>query len=97
MHFGVSDPNTVYKFGDADIKSECDIKDLGVLVSNNLKNSFNCIKLIDQTKRSCFMLFRCLKSSDPTCLLIAYKSYISPILKYNLWCGPFILLKILIT
>ena len=29
------------------------------------------------------MLFHCLKSSDPTCLLIAYKSYILPILEYS--------------
>ena len=28
MHFGVNNPNTVYKFGNADIKSESDIKDL---------------------------------------------------------------------
>lgn len=83
MHFGVNNPNTVYKFGDADIKSESDIKDLGVFVSNNLKSSFHCNKLIDKTKRLCSMLFRCLKSSDPTCLLIAYKSYILPILEYN--------------
>ena len=47
MHFGVNNPNTVYKFGDADIKSECDIKDIGVFVSNNLKSSFHCNKLID--------------------------------------------------
>ena len=83
MHFGINNPNTVYKFGDADIKSESDIKDLGVFVSNNLKSSFHCNKLIDKTKRLCSMLFRCLKSSDPTCLLIAYKSYILPILEYN--------------
>ena len=83
MHFGVNNPNTVYKFGDADIKSESDIKDLGVFVSNNVKSSFHCNKLIDKTKRLCSMLFRCLKSSDPTCLLIAYKSYILPILEYN--------------
>ena len=30
MHFDVNNPNTVYRFGDADIKSECKIKDLGV-------------------------------------------------------------------
>ena len=36
MHFGVDNPNTVYKSGDAHIKVECDIKDLGVFVSNNL-------------------------------------------------------------
>ena len=83
MHFGVNNPNTVHKFGDADIKSERDIKDLGVFVSNNLKNSFHCNKLIDKIKRLCSMLFCCLKSSDPTCLLIAYKSYILPILEYN--------------
>ena len=29
------------------------------------------------------MLFRCLKSCDPTYLLTAYKSYILPILEYN--------------
>ena len=60
MHFGVNNPNTVYKFGDAGIKSECDIKDLGVFVSNNLKSSLHCNKLIDKTKRLCSMLFRCL-------------------------------------
>ena len=42
MHFGVNNPNTVNKCGDADIKSECDIKDLGVFVRNNLKSSFHC-------------------------------------------------------
>ena len=83
MHFGVNNPNTVHKFGDANIKSKCDIKDLGVFVSNNLKSSFHCNKLIDKTKRLSSMLYHCLKSSDPTCLLIANKSYILPILAYD--------------
>ena len=43
------------------------------------------------------MLFRCLKSSDPTRLLIAYKSYILPILEYNSTVWSLILLKTLIT
>ena len=32
MHFDVNSPNIVYEFGGADIKAECDIKDLGVLL-----------------------------------------------------------------
>jgi Reverse transcriptase (RNA-dependent DNA polymerase)/Endonuclease-reverse transcriptase len=83
MHFGVNNPLTVYKFGDVDIKIENNVKDLGVFVSNNLKNSFHCNKIVDKTKRLCSMLFRCLKSRDPNCLIMAYKSYILPILEYN--------------
>ena len=40
MHFGVSSPQTVYKFGNTVIKRECDVKDLGVYISNSLKSSF---------------------------------------------------------
>ena len=83
MHFGINNVKNVYKFGHFDIKSECDVKDLGVFVSNNLKSSYHCIKLIDKTKRLCSLIFRCLKSRDPECLIKAYKSYILPILEYN--------------
>ena len=70
MHFAVNNPNTVYKFGDANIKAECDIKDIGVFVSNNLENAFHCNKLLDKMKRLCFKIFCCLKSCAPTRLLI---------------------------
>ena len=48
MHFGVNNPYTVYKFGDADIKSESDIKDLGVFVSNYLKIEFISLQQINR-------------------------------------------------
>ena len=41
MHFGVNNPNPFYKFGNADIKAKCYIKDLGVFFSKNLKNAFH--------------------------------------------------------
>ena len=83
MHFGLNNPNTVYKFGYSDIKVKCDIKDVSDFVSNNLKNSFHCNKLVNKTKGLFTVIIRCLKSCDPTCLLIAYKSYILLILEYN--------------
>ena len=46
VHLGVN-PNTVYKFVDANIKAECDIKDIDVFVSNNVTNSIHCNKLVD--------------------------------------------------
>ena len=92
MHFGVNNPQTVYKFGNTVIKRECDVKDLGVYINNSLKSSFHCNKLVDKTKRLCSMIFRCLKSRDPICLMTAYKSYILPILEYNstVWSPHFI-------
>ena len=92
MHFGVNNPQTVYKFGNTVIKRECDVKDLGVYINNSLKSSFHCNKLVDKTKRLCSMIFRCLKSRDPMCLMTAYKSYILPILEYNstVWSPHFI-------
>ena len=91
MYFGANNPKMVYKFNGVDIRRESDVKDLGVFISSNLKITYHCNKLVDKTKRLCSMIFRCLKSRDPACLIQAYKSYILPLLDYNscVW-SPFL-------
>jgi ribonuclease P/MRP protein subunit RPP40 len=92
MYFGVNNPIIVYKFGEVVINRENGVKDLGVFISENVKSSFHCNKLVDKTKRLCSMIFRCLKTRDATCLIRAYKSYILPVLEYNssVW-SPFLI------
>jgi hypothetical protein len=71
LYFGSKNPHVTYKFNDFIIKAENDVKDLGVYINSNLKSTFHCNKLVDKTKRLCAMIFRCLKSRDPNCLLKA--------------------------
>ena len=60
MHLVVNNPNTFYKVDDADMKAECDTKNVGVFVSNNFKNSFHHNKLHEKVVFHVILLFEIL-------------------------------------
>src|SRR5579872_673237 len=61
------------------------IRDLGVIVDSKLKFTAHMAKNVTTAKQSTSLLFRAFLSRDPKFLIVAYKSYILPLLEY---CSP---------
>jgi hypothetical protein len=59
-----------------------EIKDLGVIFSANLNFSNHINSIISRAKQRLFLIRKCFVSSDWTTLIIAFKTYILPILEY---------------
>ena len=61
------------------------IRDLGVQVDSKLKFSTHIAKIVSTAKQRTSLLFRAFLTRDAKYLLMAYKSYILPLLEY---CSP---------
>jgi hypothetical protein len=57
-------------------------KDLGVIFNANLNFSNHINSIISRAKQRLFLIRKCFVSSDWTTLIIAFKTYILPILEY---------------
>ena len=61
------------------------IRDLGVIVDSKLKFTAHIAKVVSTAKQRTSLLFRAFLTREPKFLLIAFKSYILPLLEY---CSP---------
>ena len=68
-----------------DINNVQQIRDLGVLVDSKLKFRAHIGKIVSAAKQRTSLLFRAFLTREPKFLIIAYKSYILPLLEY---CSP---------
>jgi hypothetical protein len=59
-----------------------EIKDLGVIFNANLNFSNHINSIISRAKQRLFLICKCFVSSDWPALIIAFKTYILPILEY---------------
>ena len=76
-------PSCFFKFEDAYIQKNDNVKDLGIIVSSNLiwKDHIRDIKT--KAFLRCHQILRCFTTNNIWTLLRAYKTYIRPILEYN--------------
>ena len=59
------------------------VKDLGIVIEQNLSFSNHILTTVAKAKRLIFLLFKVFVSRDPKYLIKAYKTYVMPILEFN--------------
>ena len=64
------------------LKSVTELKDLGIIIDQKLTFSSHIIEMVAKAKQRIFLLFRTFRTRDRAPLLIAYKSYILPLVNY---------------
>ena len=82
MHLGFR--NLKYDYTVLDNKLNClhSFKDLGVIVTDDLKSSLHCNTIVKTARARAAMIRRCFLSKDPLTLVWAFKVYVRPILEY---------------
>jgi len=74
--------NLTFQLGECSLNSVTQIKDLGVLFNNNLSFSNHITAIINKSKQRLFLLHKCFLTKNSTVLILAYKTYVLPILDY---------------
>ena len=74
-------PDVNYELGATQLEPVSVIRDLGVLLSDNLKPSAHCSHIAAKAYSRCKLILRCFKSRNVFVLLRAYKTYVRPILE----------------
>ena len=72
-----------YKMDNVVIPSVNQIRDLGVMVSSDLKSLVHVGHITAKAYQRVNLIFRCMVSKDPKFLTKIYKAYVRPILEYN--------------
>ena len=90
IHFGFNNPCRNYMLDDVMIKNVNLISDLGVIITNNLKPSDQCLKACASAHRMLAVIKLAFKFLDIGSLTHLYKTYVRPLLEYCsvVWC-PF--------
>ena len=83
MHVGTRNPSFQYKIGEAAITTIDEVCDLGVLLTSDLTFDKHCQKIAAKAMGMLYRLFRALTTKDSAVLLLAYKTYIRPLLEYG--------------
>ena len=64
------------------LKSVDEMKDLGVMIDNKLSFSSHIAQIVAKAKQRTFLIFRAFRTRDRVPLLVAFKSFILPIVTY---------------
>ena len=67
----------------ATIPSVSEVRDLGVIISNDFKWSTYIGNIYSKSKNTIYLILRAFKSNDPFFFINLYKMYARPILEYN--------------
>ena len=85
----VSNRNTetqfVFSLANAELVEMDEITDLGVIFDSKLKFSTHITSIIAKAKQRLFLVHKSFVCKDPTILILAFKTYVLPILDY---CSP---------
>ena len=82
LHFGKNNKRMTYKFGDQDLESVEEEKDLGVLISCTGKPHLQCSKASKKGNQVLGQLCRNIISKDKVTFTRLYKTYVRPHLEY---------------
>lgn len=89
MHIGKNNSNCVYDIDNTPISTTVKEKDLGVVVSNDLKVSSHCVASVKTANRMLGLIKRTFTSRSESVVLKLYKSLVRPHLDYcNSVCNP---------
>ena len=82
MHIGRDNKGTGYPINGKELKSVKEEKDLGMIVSSDLKVANQCVKAVSSANRILGMIKRTFISRDKNVVLKLYKSLVRPHLEY---------------
>lgn len=82
MHIGRNNPRVIYEMGGEVLEVVEVERDLGVLVSHDLKVSKQCVKSSSMANKMLGMILRCFTSRDRKVLVPLYKAIVRPHLDY---------------
>ena len=82
LHLGRKNPKTQYWLDGIPITPTDTVKDLGVVVDDNLKWSPQCLRVSKRAHRILTLLYKTFLSREPDVLLRIYKSHVRPLLEY---------------
>ena len=82
LHLGTKNPLHKYYFGDIELSNVDSIRDLGVIMSNNLKFKEHLKHICSSATRTSNLIFKCFRSRNATFLIDLFKTYIRPKLEY---------------
>jgi len=85
MHIGKNNMEYKYTMNGMELKSTKTEKDLGVVMSSDLKSTDHCLLAYNKASRMLGMMGRTMKSRNPEILLNIYKYIVRPHLEY---CTP---------
>jgi hypothetical protein len=82
VHIGSRNNHYQYKIGDVVLKESSEEKDLGVTITDNLKNSKQCISAATKASRMLGFIGRCFTVRTEEVIIPLYKSLVRPHLEY---------------
>ena len=82
LHLGRNNKNTVYLLDGNPIKSDTTIKDLGILMSENMSSSEHCMYLFKKCSQISSLICKSFLSRKREFIVKAYKVYVLPLLDY---------------
>uniref|UniRef100_A0A8D9EF88 Uncharacterized protein n=1 Tax=Cacopsylla melanoneura TaxID=428564 RepID=A0A8D9EF88_9HEMI len=84
LHIGKNNPNKNYSLNNIIINHTTNQKDLGVIITNDLKWDLQTDKVTKKAMSMTFLIKRVFKNLSPEGIAKIYKSYIRPIIEYAL-------------
>jgi hypothetical protein len=82
LHFGKNNPNISYTFGDKDLQSVDEERDLGIIVTKDGKVEVQCGKVAKKANKILGLICRNLQFKSLDNMLTLYKTLVRPILEY---------------
>ena len=92
VHFSYNNPGRTYFIGDAGIPDSESVIDLGVLITQNLKPSAQCLRAAARAQRMLATIKLAFKFLDVHSMSVLYKSFVLPLLEYCsvVWCPYYV-------
>ncbi len=82
MHIGISNENVEYLMNGVELSVTNTEKDLGVMISDDLKPSNQCSKLVKTANKLVGFTVRTLEHISEKAILTSYNSLVHPLLEY---------------
>ncbi len=88
MHFGKSNKGYEYEMDGKKLRSTTVERDLGILISNDSKQTEQCLKAANSANKILGMIKRNIKSRSKEVIVRLYKALVRPHLEYcvQVWC-----------
>lgn len=82
FRIGSNNPRAPYYIEDCELSSVDEVKDLGVIIDNNLSFSAHCASVHSKVRRICGLILHSFVTRDASVLMKAFNSYALPHLMY---------------
>ena len=70
-----------YTLAGHDLRNDSEMRDLGILLSADMKFSRHCANITAKANSAAFLIMKCLSSKDPKMLTLAFTSFVRPLLE----------------